>query len=468
MDNNQNNYTSPFDSDGTNNSSNSVNHIDSATGNNASEGNSEYSKSDRQSFSSQAHQNSQYTHTSNSQYGYQNAASYPAQEKASKSKFLSKKGAAVAIVCCLLFSGIIGLFAGVFASQYYHDGSLSPKGPTTSKIHVSDSQNQNTVNEDVVQQGEVLSVKQIAARNQDAVVEIVTSSTTGGFFNQAVTQAGAGSGVIVTEDGYIATNYHVIEDTDSIYVRLHNGEQYEATVRAYDKTTDLAVIKIEATGLSTVTFGASSKLSVGDEVVAIGNPLGQLGGTVTDGIISATARNITMSDGNEMTLLQTNAAVNPGNSGGGLFNEYGELIGIVNAKNSGTGIEGLGYAIPSDTAYPVIIDLIESGYVRGRFTLGVEVLNILNQSTARYYGVSDLGVYISRVNDNGNAQRAGLKSGDYIAKVNDVKISDYSDLKSILESSSIGDTLNFEIKRNGETLQIPVTLNEDSNNGNIL
>ena len=175
-----------------------------------------------------------------------------------------------------------------------------------------------------------------------------------------------------------------------------------------------------------------------------------------------------MSDGNEMTLLQTNAAVNPGNSGGGLFNEYGELIGIVNAKNSGTGIEGLGYAIPSDTAYPVIIDLIESGYVRGRFTLGVEVLNILNQSTARYYGVSDLGVYISRVNDNGNAQRAGLKSGDYIAKVNDVKISDYSDLKSILESSSIGDTLNFEIKRNGETLQIPVTLNEDSNNGNIL
>lgn len=384
------------------------------------------------------------------------------QNNSKKASYLSKRGAIAIVALSLVFSLITGALSFVLASAYTNNGK-SPlfSSPTNSNIQISDGSVQNNVDEEIVSQGERLTIKQIATKNQDSVVEIITSTTQGSFFNQAITNQGAGSGVIVSSDGYIATNYHVIEDTDSIYVRLHNGTEFEASVRGYDEKTDLAVIKIEAADLVPATFGISANLAVGDTVVAIGNPLGELGGTVTNGIVSATERDITTSDGIEMTLLQTNAAVNPGNSGGGLFNDYGELIGIVNAKSYGTGIEGLGYAIPSDIAYPIIIDLIEAGYVRGRFSLGVQVLNILTESAARYWGVSELGVYINQVYENSNAKRAGLRSGDYVVSINGTEIKEYDDLKAMLEASSVGDTLIFEIKRAGKLMTVNVVLNED-------
>ncbi|MBO4264581.1 MAG: trypsin-like peptidase domain-containing protein [Clostridia bacterium] len=385
----------------------------------------------------------------------------PKPPKNKKKNGFSKGGAAALIAVCLVLSCIVGTVSGLLVAK--NAGAFQHE-ETISTISKSDSKKQHETVESTVSQGDKLTVKQIASQNQDAVVEIMTATTTRGFFAQSITTEGAGSGVIITNDGYIATNYHVIEDVTSISVRLHNGNEYKATVRGYDETTDIAVLKIEATELSTVTIGESKNLSVGDLVVAIGNPLGYLGGTVTDGIVSALEREITFDDGKTMTLMQTNTAINPGNSGGGLFNEYGELIGIVNAKTSDVGIEGLGFAIPIDTAYPVILNLVEFGYVRGRFTLGVQLIDIMSAMYARYYNVSDLGSYISVVNPGSNAEKAGLKSGDYIVSVNGKTITKSDEVKEIIDASSLGDVLNFVIKRNGRQMNIAVTLNEDTNN----
>ena len=198
----------------------------------------------------------------------------------------------------------------------------------------------------------------------DSVVEITTELITPGSFLNSYVSEGAGSGVIISENGFIVTNHHVIEGASNIVVRLTDGSEYRATLVGSDKTADLAVLKI-ATGEKPLTYaklGCSADLVVGEDVIAIGNPLGELGGTLTTGIISATERNIIV-DGVEMTLLQTNAAINPGNSGGGLFNMAGELVGIVNAKMAGEDVEGLGFAIPIDYAYGVILDLVNYGYV---------------------------------------------------------------------------------------------------------
>ena len=251
----------------------------------------------------------------------------------------------------------------------------------------------------------------------------------------------------------------MIDGAQNIHVRLHNGDYYEAELVGTDSVSDIAVLKINATGLSYATLGDSSALVVGERCVAIGNPLGTLGGTVTDGIISAKDREITV-EGETMVLLQTNAAVNPGNSGGGLFNMRGELIGIVNAKSSGDNVEGLGFAIPINTASPIIDDLINSGYVHGRFALGVSVLTIDNYQKAMYYGVEEYGTYIYQVESGSNAEKAGLKVGDLILKADGKEIETASDLQEVLDSKTAGDTLELEIDRDGETLTVTVTLME--------
>lgn len=213
----------------------------------------------------------------------------------------------------------------------------------------------------------------------------VTTKTNSGYFGEVAT--GAGSGVILTADGYIVTNHHVVDGGSAFTVRTRSGDTYEASLVGSDSQTDLAVLKIDAEGLTPAVLGDSDKLVVGETAVAIGNPLGELGGTVTSGIISALSREITTSAGATMELLQTNAAINPGNSGGGLFNSSGELIGIVNAKSVGEDIEGLGFAIPINTAKSVIEDLISDGYVRGRIDTGFTVVDLTDQATALQYGV---------------------------------------------------------------------------------
>lgn len=304
-----------------------------------------------------------------------------------------------------------------------------------------------------------MSVKDIVANTANSVVEITTESATMDSYFQQMVTTGAGSGVIISKDGYIVTNNHVVEGANKITVRTKDGTEYAAKLIGTDAATDLAVIKIEASDLAAAILGTSSSLSVGDEAIAIGNPLGELGGTVTRGIISALDREITI-DGQSMTLLQTDTAINKGNSGGGLFNSNGELIGIVNAKSSGTSVEGLGFAIPIDTAKPVIESLISNGYVSGRPQLGVSMVNITSEQSAFQAGVNELGVYIAKVTNGSAADEAGLQVKDRVISVDGTEVSSSSEIAKIVNSKSVGDTLTLVVERDGKQITITATLKE--------
>lgn len=309
-----------------------------------------------------------------------------------------------------------------------------------------------------------MSVKDVANETMNSVVEIRTESIkTNEFFQQAIS-SGAGSGVILSKDGYIVTNNHVIDGANKVTVKTKDGKEYNAKLVGTDSTTDLAVIKIEATDLTPVVLGTSKNLQVGDAAIAIGNPLGELGGTVTNGIISALDREITI-DGESMHLLQTNAAINPGNSGGGLFNDQGQLIGIVNAKSSGSNIEGLGFAIPIDIAKPVITSLIENGKVEGRAELGVSLQEYQAQNQNPFEeNNSSTAVYIVQVQSGKAADKAGLKRGDRILEVDGKEIKEVSDVKSVISSHKAGDTIKIKIERDNKEQTVSVTLLEVSDN----
>ncbi len=293
----------------------------------------------------------------------------------------------------------------------------------------------------------------------DSVVEITTEVvSTSRFMGQYISQ-GAGSGVVFSADGYIMTNHHVIDGAQTITVTLRNGSSYPASIVGDDSMTDLALLKIDATGLTPAVIGNSDNLKVGQTAIAIGNPLGQLGGTVTSGIVSALDREIEI-DGQTMNLLQTSAAINPGNSGGGLFDDDGNLIGIVNAKSSGSDIEGLGFAIPVNTVLDVFTDLREYGYVTGRVSLGVSVLSITNAQTAWMYGVNETGLYITRVENGSDAANAGLKSGDKIVSFNGKEIQSETELAAELKNCSVGDTVTMVVRRGGNDHTVSITLSE--------
>lgn len=300
----------------------------------------------------------------------------------------------------------------------------------------------------------------VVKKAADSVVEIKTESIVTGEFARQYIATGAGSGVIISEDGYIITNNHVIEDAKSITVTLRDGiTSYDAKLIGTDSDNDIALLKVDASGLSAATIGDSSTLGVGDYVVAIGNPLGELGGTVTDGIISALAREVQIEDEN-MTLLQTNAQINPGNSGGGLFNANGELIGIVNAKESATEVEGIGFAIPINNAIKVVDDLKTYGYVKGKVYTGMDFVDINSTETAFYYGVNKTGCYVLSVSSGSNAEKAGFKSGDYVNSVDGTAVSTSAEIDTVLNKKSVGDTVTFNITRNGKTSDFKLTLAE--------
>ena len=316
----------------------------------------------------------------------------------------------------------------------------------------SDATNANSTD------GTSMSLQQISSVVSPSVVAITTEQMSGSqtWFGGYYVQSGAGSGVIISQDGYILTCAHVVDGATSVKVQLQNGETYDATIVGSDATSDIAVLKIEATGLTPAVIGDSDSLAVGEEVIAVGNPLGTLGGTVTNGIISALNRQVTV-ENTEMTLIQTNAAVSPGNSGGGLFNANGELIGIVNAKSDSTDAEGLGFAIPINTAVQVAQQLIDNGYVP-RPALGVVVITISDQQTAMQYNVSDYGVYIAQVNDGSGAAEAGLQPGDRIVSIGDVVVSSSSDLTGYLQNQNVGDTVTIQVERDGSLMSFDVTL----------
>lgn len=307
---------------------------------------------------------------------------------------------------------------------------------------------------ELISNGEKKAVAGVVDATLDSVVEIATEQISyKDVFNQYVT-AGAGSGVVWTENGYIVTNYHVVNDTQNITVTLTDGKSLGANVVGYDERTDLAVLKINATGLIPVAVGKSQDLLVGQDVVAIGNPLGSLGGTVTNGIISALGREITI-DGEDMVLLQTNAAVNPGNSGGGLFNLYGELIGIVNAKSQGSGIEGLGFAIPSDTAKTVVADLIEYGYVRGRPKEdSIRVTEVVSGGL-----FTQSGLMVMSIN---TTQNIPLKARDYILKIDGVAVKTKKEWINVIRKHNAGDTVEIVYLRGSATGTFTLRLEENT------
>lgn len=307
--------------------------------------------------------------------------------------------------------------------------------------------------------GKSLSVAEVASLASDSVVEITTESVANDMFMRQYVTEGAGSGVIISTDGYIATNNHVIEGASKITVRLTDGKEYEAKLIGTDAQTDVAVIKVEGATLQPATLGDSDTIGVGDTAIAIGNPLGELGGTVTNGIISALDRQIVL-ENQTMTLLQTNAAINPGNSGGGLFNDQGELIGLVVAKSSGSNVEGLGFAIPVNVVKDVVESIINVGYVQGRPVLGISVVNVDSSQLAYQYGVNQLGVYVAGLTEGTKAEASGLKVGDCLIAVNDTQISSTSDLTQILQSHEVGDKVKVMVSRNGKMLTVEVELSE--------
>ena len=249
----------------------------------------------------------------------------------------------------------------------------------------------------------------------------------------------------------------MVSGATSVKVQLNGSDQsYDATVVGVDSTSDIAVLKIDATGLTPAVIGDSDKLAVGETTVAVGNPLGTLSNTVTQGIVSALNRQVTVED-NDMTLIQTDTSISPGNSGGGLFNANGELIGVVNAKSSYSEAEGIGFAIPINTAMDIAQQLIENGAV-ARPVLGVSILDVQDSSTAQQYGVSALGVYVADVTKGGGAEAAGVQRGDRIIAIDDTAVSSTATVKSYLADKQVGDTVALQVERDGKVLTLNVTL----------
>jgi serine protease Do len=279
-----------------------------------------------------------------------------------------------------------------------------------------------------------------------------------------VRNAVAGSGFVITADGYILTNHHVVDGADDLRVSFSDGTTYDAVLVGSEEDNDIAVLKIDATGLTPVVVGNSENLKVGEQVIAIGNPLGELTFTLTAGYVSALDRNISMSDGTVINVLQTDAAINSGNSGGPLFNLYGECIGIVNAKYSNNGstdasIEGIGFAIPVNDIIDMVTDIMEHGYVTGKPFLGVQVGTV--SEAAHQYGVPQ-GATLETVAPGGAAARAGLKEGDIITAVDGVKVTSSSEFITAMEKYKAGDRIVLDIYREGTTTTASVVLDEKS------
>ncbi len=305
----------------------------------------------------------------------------------------------------------------------------------------------------------LLTVVEIARKVGPAVVGINTKVQRQDVFGYSSLASGSGSGIILSADGYIVTNNHVIEGAHEISVTLSDGTAYPATLIGADARTDLAVIKIEGDSFPTATLGNSSELQVGELAVAIGNPLGnELAGSVTGGYISALNRSITVDD-QEFNLIQTDAAINPGNSGGALVNNYGEVIGINSVKMSASGVEGIGFAIPIDEAKPIIDDLIANGYVKGRPVIGIMGRDVSEQ-TAMYYDIP-VGVYVVETSPYSAAERAGIKPGDVVVAIDGVKVTTMDELNAEKEKHLVGDTVTITVVRGVETLDISLVLQED-------
>lgn len=376
------------------------------------------------------------------------------KKKKSKQRTWSRAGIAILLTLCLFTTFVAGGMTMLWLGKV----PMPTATNTPSDMTVIKNDGSIKVNEKVGSTGyNNLSVSGVVALVAESVVEITTTQVQTDAIIGNYVKSGAGSGVLVDVggNGYIITNNHVIEGASQIVVRLTDGTEHVAVSLGGDADFDIAVLKINATGLPYATLGSSASLTVGEEVVAIGNPLGELGGTVTNGIISALDRSVTV-DGHRMTLLQTNAAINPGNSGGGLFNMAGELIGIVNAKQSETGIEGLGFAIPIDIAWKAAEDIIQYGYVTGKPDYGFDAVVYasdfhLVEGWNRY--LYPAGIYVE------NSRHDSLKEWDRIVSINGVTINSTSDFLNLIDQMTIGDVMEMTVSRRDGTTFKQVVVN---------
>lgn len=375
------------------------------------------------------------------------------------------RGSGRRIAALILACAVVGGGAGVGGAALY--SSVFASQPS---VIYQNTQPISTQADPVASSsGQAMTPEQLYAANVDACVGITVSTTMTNIFGYTSTSAASGSGFVITADGYIVTNYHVIEDavkdsSVSITVSFHDGSSYPATLVGGEEDNDVAVLKIEASGLQTVTLGDSDQLKVGQAVMAIGNPLGELTYSLTDGLISALDRLITTGSGNDsttMNMLQTNCAINPGNSGGPLFNSYGEVIGITTAKystsSSGTNVEGLGFAIPINDVISMIQDIMTNGYVSNKAYLGATVGTLTAQMAQQYrYDISE-GAFVYSVEDGSPAAQAGLQLGDVITAIDGTEIASMDDLMAAKKGYAAGDTSELTVYRQGETITLSLT-----------
>ena len=385
-----------------------------------------------------------------------------AQPPKKKKKFNGKRVARSAVA--LVLAAAMGFAGGFVGAKFGGSGKvvIQQVAPSSTADSASGSDSSITA---ASSSGSSLTTEQVADLVSPSVVVITTEQVVysqWSWYGQNQVESGAGSGVIISSDGYILTCAHVVDGASTITVTI-GDKDYTATLVGEDTTSDIAVIKIDADGLTPATVGNSDSLKVGQSVMAVGNPLGELGGTVTGGMISSLNRSVTIqgsSSVNTMSLIQMDASVSPGNSGGGLFNMNGELVGIVNAKSSSSDAEGLGFAIPINDAIKVAQELLENGYVTGRPYLGITYLAVTDAQTASQLGVNAYGVYVVEVVKGGPAEKAGLQAGDRIVSVDGTEIASKDDLGTLMQKHAAGDTLSITIARDGQMQTVNVTLGE--------
>ncbi len=405
--------------------------------------------------------NGQYHYDRNSNLpadDYQPAGAAPSPEEprhTKKSGFFQTTAAK--IVAIVLACAIIGTGCGFGGAALYRSASRqnvvvqqSSREPVTVSVKQVDGQTK-------------MEPAEVYASTVNSVVSINTTAASGtNIFGQTVETASAGSGFIYSQDGYIVTNYHVVKDATSVKVTLYNGETYDATVIGGDSDYDVAVIKIDAAGLTPVTLGNSADVNVGDTVLAIGNPLGELTFSMSQGIVSCCDRAINV-DGTPFNMIQVDASINPGNSGGPLVNLYGEVVGIVSAKYSSysnTSVEGLGFAIPISDVQAIITDIIENGQVTGKAYLAIKAGTMTEQMAAQYnIGITE-GVFVYSTESGGAGERAGLQLGDVITKLNDTDITSMTDLSRAKKTFKVGDTVTLTVYRNGQYITLELTFDE--------
>ena len=360
----------------------------------------------------------------------------------------SRKIIALAVGCSLL-GGIFG--AGAM--------SLLGRNHTISNIYEGE-RTPTVLNVHNVDTSKALTLAELYAINVNSTVGITTAVTTN-YWGFQTTRAASGSGFIFSDDGYILTNHHVISGASAVTVTMYDGTKYDAMIVGSDESNDIAVLKIEAENLTPVILGNSDTVNVGDTVVAIGNPLGELTFSLTSGVVSALNREVTFSGGISMDLIQTDAAINSGNSGGALFNLYGEVVGITNAKYSSNSsgqasIDNIGFAIPMNSVRSIVESIIENGYIAKPY-IGIIVSTVTEEIMA--YGLP-AGASVQAVEENSPAAKAGLQTNDIITKVGDTDITTHSELIDIIGSTTPDDVVTLTVYRNGSYITIDVTIGE--------